>query len=291
MEASGKELIGSEEEDIEAQYGFVADRLGTADIDGLTLADDLLELYRTANDSTSERQSTFKNLEALSFGSWDDGRWRVYANRKREDPDQGLPMAEICPSRYATDVFVEFMIHTFKMPTTLAICQHAQAGHDDPLSRLRAMSKNAEGLRVIHHQAGRSMRLIFFMTPHIRSYVRITTTTGYARGSRIQDDLRSLFPDLDDRPEPRGPQTRRHRIASRDDDLYDGTAFHFEMCLVPEDAMDETLKQKLRDMKATLEEMIEERTTTKKGVKKAYGKISILIGDDIPACPCCGSKE
>jgi hypothetical protein len=124
MRASGAALTGIEEEDIEAQYRVVADRLGTADIDGWTIADDLTHSFRSNHDS-DEVENIFDNLEVLSFGSWDDGRWREYKAKQSDRDDLSLPNAKSWPAKYVRDILRE-CLRTLKTPKKLNTCSHTQ---------------------------------------------------------------------------------------------------------------------------------------------------------------------
>lgn len=59
-----------------------ADRLGTADLDGWLLAK---RIFGQA--SLQDRPLTFKRLQSLSVGAWDDGRWGQYSRHRLFEDD------------------------------------------------------------------------------------------------------------------------------------------------------------------------------------------------------------
>lgn len=63
-----------------------------------------------------------------------------------------------------------------------------------------------------------------------------------------------------------------------------------EICLVSKDGDDQGLHLAVK-VKAALEEFHEE-VVKRKGKERLWkGKVKILVGDDIPVCPCCGTKD
>lgn len=63
-----------------------------------------------------------------------------------------------------------------------------------------------------------------------------------------------------------------------------------EICLVPEVDGDERQLKMAREVRDALE--LYERTSQQKyGTKGYLGKLKIVVGDDIPACACCGARR
>jgi hypothetical protein len=70
-----------------------ADDLGQADLDGWKLARDLIHQVDHPGMSGSipfAYRNAFSRLESLSFGTWDDGRWRIYEREVAKDYQEEL---------------------------------------------------------------------------------------------------------------------------------------------------------------------------------------------------------
>jgi hypothetical protein len=63
-----------------------------------------------------------------------------------------------------------------------------------------------------------------------------------------------------------------------------------EICLVPEEEGNEGQLQLARDVRDALD-AFERASKELDGSEEYIGRLKILVGDDIPACPCCGRKR
>ena len=118
-----------------------ADRLGMADLEGWLLATQILR-------ATPAARAMFDQLEAVSFGNWDDGRWSHYLKKAGRYVPEIHDEDEI-PSRYLDRVLAHFVLRV-QTAKSLHVCSHTQLSIDLLLDWRPGRNTTACGLQVIH---------------------------------------------------------------------------------------------------------------------------------------------
>lgn len=250
-----------------------ADRLGMADLEGWLLATQTFRAMPSA-------RRMFNKLEAVSFGSWDDGRWRHYqktaARYAPENRDD-----DVIPSRYLERMLAEFVLRV-QTAKSLHVCSNTQSSIDLLLDRRPGRNTTACGLQVFH---ARSYSFHAIPWGPTRVYVSPIPQRSLDSDSIQDADLaRSLHQymeeiDAQDDMEVRPDTILELCIAtSLDQEIYSTSSCENELELA-------------RRTKEALELYCQDLAEREEWAKRALDKIKIYVGDEIPACPCCGGKE
>jgi hypothetical protein len=85
-------------------------------------------------------------------------------------------------------------------------------------------------------------------------------------------------------------QTGQRRQATPRDPHSELKGMNLELCLVPSGEGNEMELQLARDVRDAWEKF--ERALQNKGGREGYtGRLKIYVGDESPACPCCGGRR
>jgi hypothetical protein len=288
---------------------FMVDRLGKSDLESWKLANVLSKSITAGSDTRPLPAILFKNLKALSFGIWDDGRWLVYKDReevyrrfdlkdirvfengwlvrKRRDQswgqykagrdDQGRQLKDVFPVNHLRLVLARILSVG---PIPQAICHHIGAGVNDPYDEVFQLRIKPPTLRIVHAKNGVQLKLPFLDGP-TRVYIPIDTSNGSFFESNVAWSMKNLRYEFRHCLQSTAPQVRdsSKRATKRAERLERSI---LELCLVPVKSGDKEQLQKAQLIKAALEGDHGNKAKT------FIEKVRFLIGDEVPACPCCG---
>lgn len=251
-----------------------ADRLGKMDLDGYILADDITRRMEPDH-------PTFNRLKTLALGVWDDGRWKTYVTR------YCIAGAAANQSILDSDDKETRLAHIFRRPPIYYVEDILKRTFHDARSHLACSRPNpifetmwahpikGRGLTIRHEPDLRSGDP--YSSVPSRFYVTTETfgTIDFGEFFMRRFPVGYLC--------PRNPVffIPLHRYQ---DDL---GAPDLELCISPKTQGDEGQLRLAREIKEALETF---RQRNKKYAKKHLQKFRILVGDEIPPCPCCGSK-
>jgi hypothetical protein len=222
----------------------------------------------------------FQHVGGLALGSWDDGRWTIYINR--DGMDHG-PAARTGNEMTSLLVGLEPSLEILRSKDT---CRRLRQGLYSLIPpNLPANSTASQGgVLSVRHAA--SIR-------DIRGY------TPYAGPTRLYIDIGLFIPyrvELDYKTEQVEPFKSYDwalypidRVRLSDEEMAKGNA-SVEICLVSTEGDQVGLDLAVK-VKRVLEEFHEE-VVKRKGKDRLWkGKVRILVGDEVPVCPCCGTAS
>jgi hypothetical protein len=271
-----------------------ADILGTQDLKSWFTARNIVcDLKSKKPHSGFERlHEAFSQLKSMSFGTWDTGRWNHYQHEVFEflssvddassegNSEHGLRIhdvksteAEINRDRKACpQVAINAVLHSIFFGTrSLITCHDALA-----LIVPSFMDGNEDGFMVVHKSP---------ISHRHYQKTRIYTTTTELR-TCLSDAMKGYGGDLlvgclyfsyNSQMKP--------EFCLTTPPLHHVLRFDLEICLMPETEGDEGQLKLARDVRNALE------TFKKASKEQDRPRMKILVGDDIPACPCCGGRR
>jgi len=248
-----------------------ADRLGLADLEGWLLATRILR-------ATPSARTMFNRLETLSFGTWDDGRWQYYGGRQSPSSHQDN---NVDPLEYLERMLADF-IRRVRTASSIQVCSNTQSQIDLRLDRGPCTRTITSGLRVTH--GSRSDTLYTTDIGPTRIYVRPTPRRTLDSNFHDAALARWLYQNmyyigsLNDREATPDTILELCLTTSLDEEIYSTSSCENELELA-------------RRTKEALELYCQDLVDREEWAKRALGKIRIYVGDEIPACPCCGGKE
>jgi hypothetical protein len=280
-----------------------ADALGTADLHSWIMVKDLigqLEGIEPQRRHFFMLGEAFSQLKFVSFGMWDTGRWNTYeedasrrdwsfthttwGRRSHDAVVKGMPNRDwkACP-RYTIPnrdwkacpqyTIRDILESVFSGLRSVATC------HDHLATIQLSYLSKAEDLMVIHNA-----RLSHV---HTGRRTRLYSTTSALQANFLRDTIAvgALVLGYDSRRKPVFSQSTRNlrRCPTR-------MRMELEICLVPEEEGNEGQLQLARDVRDALD-AFERASKELDGSEEYIGRLKILVGDDIPACPCCGRKR
>ena len=255
----------------------LADALARRDMVGWEY---VISITRKACRVHGESFPIFQHVEHLALGSWDDGRWTAYINRDGTDPPPAARTGDEIASLLAQ---LEPSLEILRSKHT---CRRPRQGIYSLIPpNLGANSEVSQSdILAIRHAA--TIR-------DIRAY------TPYAGPARLYIDIGLFIPyevDLDDKTE------RVEPFKSYDWALYPIDSIRLspqqmakcnasvEICLVSTEG-DQVGLDLAVNVKRALEEFHKEVVKRKGRDRLWQGKVRILVGDEVPVCPCCGTTS
>jgi hypothetical protein len=286
-----------------------ADVLGTRDLSSWIMAKNLIDRLKSQEPPQSASlcarlksiesrfsgsgglYEAFSQLKSVSFGTWDTGRWNLYhqdafdeyvdfITHVPDDSDSARIFIDVkslesdigrkrkaCPQ-----IAMNAVLHSiFFGVRSLNTCHDALA-----LIEPDFMSRREDGFMVVHnarinHRHYRSARLYTTTSELQASFDHAMEGYGYdllmgslyfGYNSQMKPEFRLTTPPI------------HHRAQ-----------FDLEICLLPEIEGDEGQLKLARDIRNALERF----QKTPEG--KIGARMKIFVGDDIPACPCCGGRK
>lgn len=283
-----------------------ADRLGQMDLDGWILAD---RVSRLAKLNRWHHAILFKHMKSIAFGAWDDGRWRQYRRGQLESPwdteseledlsihpslksttksksvkNGGVSTQEPCVSPIWTiRTIVERIFHRARLED---IRGHGRNSVDN-LDRIegRVISHEASLDDYYHYPGQKSMR-VYTTTKAFGDVIRGYSESlgGLALVYNVQDNFVLNIRPVDDSDNSDDLRSPIGRYKPMTPDL--------EFCITSEIAGDKQQLQFARGIKEALENFRQRDESTKEYAEEFLGKFKILVGDEVPPCPCCGSTR
>lgn len=258
------------------------DALGRSDLDGMQEANRLLDDYKTRN---KDADWIFRNLESVSFGVWTGKRWggyyaseptpyRTHGSLPINDPDTRSVLDE------ATRSWSVF--RNIDMCVTLGqgiFSVFPPVADSDILSQ--------SGMRVIHNGTFSTLRYIYNYPGPTRIYLGTDWLEAYRNSLSVRSDSREPF---------RSYGWAMYLSAPRrnwsDERIAAFKRSSMVLCIVPRGFGDRKAQDSLsREVKEALELFHQEACKTKGDARLWKDRIKILVGEEVPACPCCGSKS
>lgn len=324
-------------------FNCKADGLGTTDLLSWIMAS---QLVRSIN-----LRGVFRQLQSVSFGTWDTGRWESY----REDEDRQISLdgshdsdsdsdsddnnqlkaaththskwikyrlgKHACPdlaiNRILTKIFTgpqnadtcwnarSLIQLDFRPGTkeTLMVVHHAQLDEIDEVPYHPHKTRiyvSADGLREPTMDVmifgslclayDYDMQPVFRLETYSDSGSDSDSTSNSGSDSDSESASDSSDPVVPTNQPGQQLQTDQRRQATPHDPHSELKGMNLELCLVPSaqgNVMELQLARDVRDAWETFE-----RTLRNKGGREGYtGRLMIYIGDECPACPCCGGRK
>ena len=288
-----------------------ADALGTRDLSSWIMAKTLIDRLKSQEpeDSASWRHrlkrlesqysgagtlhEAFSQLKFVSFGTWDTGRWKLYnqevfdeymdnlrdasddsdsAHRSSNHDVKSLE-ADINRKRKACpQIAMNAVLRSIFFGTrSLTTCHDA-----DALIEPDFMSRRDDGFMVVHNAriSPRHYRKtrIYITTIELQACL-IDATEGFVR-DLLMGSLYFRY-NTQMRPEFRLTSPPLHHVIQ----------FDLEICLLPENEGNQGQLNLGKDVRDALEKY------QKASKGKDGERMKILVGDDIPPCPCCGGRR
>lgn len=275
-----------------------ADRLGTTDLEGWILAANIIDLVKPFN---WQQAINFRSLQCLSLFAWDDGRWEKYGrdsydeemNQRSFNRSIGRNMhvdaiaktvgvQDIGSSSPGERVAPTVSIARILEPVLVRARSTFACGHVSTINDLRYIKG-----RKVEHQTHFPQQCHFGDRPSrlystTKAFDPSVTTYGFDIGGLnfCYDGHRKPVFSI-----PSGPVDigRARNIGT-----WEPATPDLELCIVPEIAGDERQLQLARDIKEALEAFRQKDETTKEYAEIYLTKFKILVGDEVPPCPCCG---
>jgi hypothetical protein len=291
--------------DFNTREEFLADRLGSADIYGWDLAASIM--LEGPIDVDGDPSISFARLNTIAFHSWDDGRWEIYRRKREEPPSSYLSIDEMCrhhidclehnadpdndwigvwPSEFIDRIRNEVFFSVLSS-RSITVCQGDPTVPGD-VSGLGSM-EGSTGLHVIHEEGRvnafhgyRNNRTRFYMKSNRRT---IRIATDFLNGNRSNSMFGSYAHSMLKAYE-RAVETGN---ISKDTGLITTSIPLMELCIVPEIPGDEVQIQGVRMIKEMFETYHEAQAKIHVHAKACLGSYKILIEDEVPPCPGCGS--
>lgn len=280
-----------------------ADTLGRADLDSWMLAAHLIDRYHKLQ---SPQCLLFKDLRALMAGTWDDHRWQHYLRTWVDE--------EIRPDFYDSDnpYIVEAGLEIEDMPRSVGEIEEVKVESRTPtalfIGTLWKIFRTGVGERglidccwkpntaIDLSDIGTGLNTIHGLDEHggpygtqTRVYIP-TSTTMWRDFVPIDFGPLILYADRD------GSLVFKRRTL---DDLLEphynaGTtavdAKELDVCIVPAYGGHAAPMAEAGEVKQALETFCGKREN-KAYVEKYLSNYNMLVGDKVPACPCCGSRR
>jgi hypothetical protein len=251
-----------------------ADKLGMADVEGWLLAERILKVTPIA-------RPMFNKLKAFSFGVWDTGRWDDYHNSLGDNAPIGLigHNINVFPWDYLERILADLILRS-RAANSLDVCSSWREGTNVQLRHYSDKGATGPGLQVTHGASG----------GHVVTHVG--PTRAFAR------PIPQWILDSESHADYLSHSFRSYlqtAFSPDNEETWAGT--RLELCIIA--PYDEDLSTTVYDHRLSLAERTKEAlelchqdlAKTEEWAKKALGKIRIYTGDEIPACPCCGTKE
>jgi len=295
------------------------DQLGLMDLQGWTLAKLIIgkTILGQRSRNTLNTNNFLPKLQTLTFGSWDDGRWQIYETqapygRDYDNLDEltifgssggiesqeqrrfgrgpgtavvrtnvgvllGQPMF-ICPSRYLENILRDVLRGNNSLKTA---CY-------DTSAQIDIETDDDSVMNIVHNARIGDISFAIERPRPTRVYVP-TSILERPRGpmrylpDQILDFGNVLF-NYNSQMKPVFRPSRQTRAQP----------FNLEVCLIPEipgNAGQLYMAKEFRDALEAYMEAPQEATQEGDGDSGHMGTLKILVGDDIPPCPCCGRRR
>jgi hypothetical protein len=251
------------------------DVLGRMDLDGMKNAYTIAERARKVH---GESFPIFQNVEHLTLGSWDDGRWSTYyadfrrgLNGRAVLPDNELPtiVAQLEPS-----------LSILRSRVTCRRLEDGLYSGSPPSASKNTDLGRGPGMNIIHatsidDKLDRSYEGLTRIYIDIAFFVRYNDNLSQ-RSARNLEPFKSYGWLL-------------HRMSSyRMTDTEPASAVpSLELCLVSRDGDHWGLDLAL-EVKEALDKYRKDVLDRKGKDRIRHGGVRILVGDEVPVCPCCG---
>jgi len=222
----------------------------------------------------------FQHVEGLALGSWDDGRWAIYINRN------GMDHALAARTGNEMTSLLVQLEPSLEILRSKQLCRRLRQGLYSLIPpNLAANSTVIQGgVLSVRHAA--SIRDIRAYTPYagpIRLYIDIGLFIPHRRELEYKTEQVEPFKSYDWALYP------IDRVRLSDEEMAKGNA-SVEICLVSTEG-DQVGLDLAVEVKRVLEEFHEE-VVKRKGKNRLWkGKVRILVGDEVPVCPCCGTTS
>jgi hypothetical protein len=317
-----------------------ADGLGTTDLLSWIMAS---QLVRSIN-----LRGVFRQLQSVSFGTWDTGRWKHYRDDEDRqisldgsdddsdsdsdgDDNNQLKVASHTHSQWVKyrlgrhacpDLAINRILgKIFAGPQNADTCWNARS-----LIQLDFRPGKKETLMVVHHSQLNEIEEVPYHPYKTRIYVSANGLKAPIMDVMIfgslclayDYDMKPVFrletysdsdsdstsdsnSDSDSGSDSSDPvistnqsgqqlQAGQRRQATPRDPHSELKSMNLELCLVPSVEGNEMELLLARDVRDAWEKF--ERALQNKGGREGYtGRLKIYVGDESPACPCCGGRR
>jgi hypothetical protein len=251
------------------------DVLGRMDLDGWKNAHTIAQRARKVH---GESFPIFQNVEHLTLGSWDDGRWSTYYADFRRGlnglavlPDNELPTI-VAQLESSLSILIS-RVTCRRLEEGLYSMNHSCAIRNTDLDR-------GPGMTIIHatsmdDKLNRSYEGLTRIYIDIAFFVRYKDNLSHM-SARNLEPFRSYGWLL-------------HRMSSyrMTDTEPASTVPSLELCLVSRNGDRRRLDLAL-EVKEALDKYRKDVLDQKAKDKIRHGEVRVLVGDEVPVCPCCG---
>ena len=303
-----------------------ADVLGTRDLNSWTMAKDLirqLKSVQSKNRGYYRLCEAFTQLKSVSFGTWDTRRWAYYRQQvKVEEHDMGFTgrrkaahrqtdhsvgslkphvrtERNTCPTSAINGILNDILSGTRSIVT----CYDARAVIEPNFNK-----RQDEGLMIVHnadieykyHRNTRiyastmelyclirsDLRVLRFLTVGFVSLGEVDGKPVFRKTCEPIGGLKGLELEICLVPAFEGDEEQIQLARDVKDEWK-----RFSETLRKNDGFYEGLLKKSRSLGGASEKYYEKRAKQEVELKKYIGNIKFLVGDEIPACPCCGRRR
>lgn len=254
------------------------DVLGRMDLDGWTNAHTIAERARKTH---REGFPLFQNVEHLTLGSWDDGRWSAYY----ADFRRGLDARGLLPDNELPTIVAQ-LEPSLSILRSNFTCRRLRDGlySINASSASRNTDTDPAPCMTILHAAAIDDRLNRPYEGLARIYINVAFFVRY-KDDLSQRSARNLEPF-------QSYGWLLHSMSSyRMTDAEPTSAVpSLELCLVSRDG-DYLLLNLAVKVKQAFEKYREDMLRRQENDRIRQGVIRILVGEEIPVCPCCGTTS
>ena len=257
-----------------------ADALARIDLDGW---ENTKTITRRARKVHGETFPILQHVEYLVLGPWDDERWTTYIQPFNINPNINtrggvLPENEIesLLAQYEPCLDILRPIHTcWRFRHGLYASRPANCGMDEAGQYI--------GIYIVHAASVKDIRLYEPYAGPVRLYLDIGLLKLYENNLTNKTERVEPFKSYDWALYP------IDRIRLGEEEMARGNA-SVEICLVSKIGDEAGLDLAVKVKQALAD--FHEEVIGRKGKERLWkGKVRVLVGDEIPVCPCCGSKD
>jgi len=251
------------------------DVLGRMDLDGWRNAHTIAERGRKVH---GDGFPIFQNVEHLTLGSWDDGRWSAYY----ADFRRGITGREVLPDNELPTIVAqaEPSLSILRSRFTCRRLEEGLYSGTPPSASKKTDLGRGPGMTIVH-ATSMDDKLNRSYEGLTRIYINIAFFIRY-RDNLSHMSARNLEPF-------KSYGWLLHRMSSyRLTDMEPASSVpSLELCLVSREGDQKGLELAL-EVKEVLERYRKDVLDRKGKDRIRHGEVRILVGDEVPVCPCCG---
>lgn len=258
------------------------DILGRADIDGLQEANRIID---GSGARYEDLRRALSSLKSVSFGAWTDSRWTFYATAEPTPYRQhgSLPIDDT-----DTRSILDEVTRSWSIFREVDMCVVLGQGIFSVFPAVADSDLNSQtGMRIIHNGTFDTLRHIYNYPGPSRIYLGTDWLEAHRNSLAQRTDTQEPF-----RSYGWAMYLSAPRRSWSDERIAAFKRSSMELCIVPRgDGIKKEQEALARDVKEALELYHEEACKTKGDARLWKDRLKVLVGEEVPACPCCGSMS